>query len=332
MTLCLETRQQWASEAQQWRAASAAIRARFEPQGNPAAFGPSPTDLKAPQPAAGGSEVGAQAPASGLVCLSTSDTPKACTPEESVFDVDTEVGRLKRMKRRVCKAAELHQKSATLRPAMVTLTYANADAWGPKHISEALKRVRQWMARRGHAFRYVWTAELQERGAVHYHVVAWLPSGRGEKPPFWDQQGWWPHGSSRSEYAEKPIGYIVKYASKVNSKDRLPCGARMHGSGGFTAAERQQMAHHCRPTWLRQLSQIGHRIRRVQGGGVVQTFACGLARRLVSPFVLIARSPGRVLLARREATPAQIRPQLESKWTEILTLASMPSPSLAPSW
>lgn len=309
MTLAPEIRQQWASEAHQWREASAAIRAKFTP-----------------------AEPATAQPAPGLVCLSTSDTPKACTPEDGLFDVDTELGRLKRMKRRVCKAAELHQKSATLRPAMVTLTYAQADAWGPKHISEALKRVRQWMARRGHAFRYVWTAELQERGAVHYHVVAWLPSGRGEKPPFWDQQGWWPHGSSRSEYAEKPIGYIVKYASKVNSKDRLPCGARMHGSGGFTAAERQQMAHHCRPTWLRQLSQIGHKIKRVQGGGVIQTFACKvLWRRLASPFVLIARSPGRVLLARRESTPAEIRPHLERKWTELLTLASMPSPSPAPS-
>jgi len=267
--------------------------------------------------------------ASGLVCLSTSDTPKACT-DETVFEVDQAAARLKRMKRRVCKAAELHQKSATLRPAMVTLTYERAEAWAPLHISEALKRVRQWMHRRGHAFRYVWTAELQERGAVHYHVIAWLPSARGEKPPFWDVQGWWPHGSTRSEYAEKAVGYIAKYASKIGSKDRLPCGARMHGSGGFTAPERQQMAFHSRPTWLRQLSQIGQKIKRAQGGGVVQTFACGkLWRRLASPFVLIARSPGRVVLARRETTPAELRPHLERTWQNLIAAASMPSPSLA---
>jgi Protein of unknown function (DUF3296). len=33
------------------------------------------------------------------------------------------------------------------------------------------------MERRGHKLPYVWVAELQKRGALHYHVLLWLPRG-----------------------------------------------------------------------------------------------------------------------------------------------------------
>lgn len=234
------------------------------------------------------------------------------------------------MRRRVCKAAQLHEASATLKPAMVTLTYRQMDDWKPRHLSQALERVKKWLARRGHQFRYVWTAELQERGAIHYHVVTWLPTGK-DKPPFWDEQGWWPHGSTRSEWARNAVGYIVKYASKIGSKDKLPCGARMHGSGGFSKEERLQMRFHARPTWLRQLTQMAQRVTRPQGGGVILHYACGLARRVASPFVLVTRLPGRVVLARREATADAIRIQLESTWQTILGPAWLPMPKLAQS-
>lgn len=257
---------------------------------------------------------------SGLVSISTSDTP--------VFEIDSEAARLKKMKRRVCKAAELHQKSAKLRPAMVTATYERNDTWAPRHISEALKRVRQWMARRGHDFRYVWTAELQQRGAVHYHIVCWLPDGRGEKPPFWDAQGWWPHGSTRSEWATNAVGYIAKYVSKVSSKDRLPGGARMHGSGGFTKEERLQMRFHSRPTWLRELTQMSQKVVRPQGGGAVLHYLCGLKRKIASPFVLLARLPGRVVLARREVITQEVQ-DVWKTWTKGTALACLPMPKQA---
>lgn len=253
----------------------------------------------------------ARSAASGLVSISTSDT--SLNP---VLEIDTAAARVKKMRRRVVRAASTHEAATLLRPAMVTLTYARMDGWSPRHISEALKRVRQWMGRRGHAFRYVWTAELQDRGAIHYHVVTWLPEGK-EKPPFWDAQGWWPHGSSRSEWARNAVGYIVKYASKIDTKDRLPCGARMHGSGGFTAVERQKLSFESKPTWARTLSYIGQKMRRAEGGGFVQHFACGLRRRLISPFVLVGRIGGRVLLARRGSDPNLIRTALGDIWQQI---------------
>lgn len=251
-----------------------------------------------------------QAP--GLVSLSTSDTRD---PDAQVFEVVSDEMRLKRMRRRVCKAAEIHSNGMAgegdrLQPAMVTLTYAALDGWRPRDLSEALKRVRQWLGRRGYRLRYVWVAELQERGAVHYHVLCWLPRGRGETPPFWDRQGWWPHGTSRCEWAYSPVGYMAKYQSKIDQKDRLPNGARMHGSGGFLPGERKAMSFHSRPTWARLLSSVLHRVTKPQGGGVAVHYACGLARRVASPFVLVARSSRRVIVARRDAHPDSVRAYL----------------------
>lgn len=274
---------------------------------------------------------------SGLVSISTSDTPKAGTPQESVFVVDADEARLRKMKRRVCKAAEVHERAmsgvTTYAPVMVTLTYAGLHQWHPRHLSEALKRVRQWLKRRGHGMRYVWVAELQERGAIHYHIVVYFPCkqwGNGvrtveDTPPFWDEQGWWPHGSSQSAWAENPIGYIASYVSKINTKDRLPCGARMHGSGGFDLQERAAMAFHSRPTWVRNLSQLGQRITRPKGGGIARHFACGLAQRIASPYVLLMRGGRRAVVARRDTPPDEIRAFLGDIWLPKNTPQLLPA-------
>ena len=259
------------------------------------------------------------AAAAGLVDNSTSDT----SPVVRAFDRD--VMRLRRMKRRVTKAADVHTSGDLygLRPAMVTLTYADRGAWAPRHLSNALNGCRQWLARRGHKLRYTWVAELQARGAVHYHVLAWLPYGE-DKPPFWDVQGWWPHGSSQSAWARNPVAYMVKYASKVGSKDRLPMGARMHGSGGFSKAQRADMSWHSRPKWLRDLTSALQAVRRnvagvhpgTERGGWIQRFACGLAKHIPSPFELLAR--GRtVFVARKGSDPETVRTEYSAQWLSL---------------
>lgn len=246
--------------------------------------------------------------ASGLVNLSTTHT--ASSP---LLGIDVEKARFVRMRRRCVAAADTHLKGGVgnLKPAMVTLTYARIDDWSPNHIRDAITRVRNWLGRRGVRLRYVWTAELQQRGAVHYHIVCWLPTGK-DKLPFWDQQGWWPHGDSNSKWAENPIGYIVKYVTKGCAGQRLPCGARMHGSGGFSVEERKSMSYHAKPHWVRQLSYIGQKITRAKGGGIIQHFACGLARRIASPWVLVARGSRHLVIARRDAGIPTIRTALEA--------------------
>lgn len=256
--------------------------------------------------------------ASGLVSFTpTSDTQAV----KDVLVVEQDRARLSRMARRVVKAANVHTEANQLTPAMITLTYERVEDWQPRHVSEALKRVRHWMKRRGLRFRYVWTAELQQRGAVHYHVLAWFPSGK-KKPPFWDLQGWWPHGITKCEWAYSPVGYMVKYVSKIGSKDRLPCGARMHGSGGFTVAERKLMSFHSKARWIQKLSYIGQKTERAKGGGIVQHFACGLRRHHQSPFIVVHRAFGRIVLARRHTERAPIVQAIEHLWE---TLSATPS-------
>ena len=111
----------------------------------------------------------------GLVIFKTSDTALL----ESI-EIDLIEARMKRLRRSITWAARLFEHCLGKRqykPAMLTLTYRDVDGFRPRHISELIKRIRQWASRRGHVLRYVWVAELQRRGALHYHVLLWLPRG-----------------------------------------------------------------------------------------------------------------------------------------------------------
>ena len=223
-----------------------------------------------PNSAASDGRIGAQAPparpqAAGLVSLKTSDTLIANTVE-----IDRDKARHTRLKRSILVSAKLFEhvfRSVRMRPAMLTLTYRDVDGFAPRHISELLKRIRQWLARRGHGFYYVWVAELQKRGALHYHIVVWLPKGLTLPKP--DKQGWWPHGSTRIEWARHPVGYLIKYASKFDVKSGLPKGARLHGAGGFDEASKQVRRWFNLPTWLKSLAGVSSRFMRVKGVGLV---------------------------------------------------------------
>lgn len=150
---------------------------------------------------------------------------------------------------------------------MLTLTYRDVGAFEPCHISALIKHIRQWLQRRGYRMLYVWVAELQQRGALHYHVLIWLPKGLTLPKP--DKQGWWPHGSTRIEWAKRPIGYLCKYVSKLDIAGGLPKGARLHGAGGFVQAAQQIRQWFNLPTWLKHLAGVGSRFVRVKGVGLV---------------------------------------------------------------
>lgn len=203
----------------------------------------------------------------GLVTLRTSDTAEGLHQVE----IDQDQARLSRLRRSVSVAARLFQHflgNRAFKPAMLTLTYRNVDGFEPLHISRLVKCVRAWLARRGHRLHYVWVAELQKRGALHYHVLIWLPRGLTLPKP--DKQGWWPHGSTRIEWARNPIGYLCKYVSKFDSKERLPKGARLHGAGGFESFAKQVRRWFNLPTWLKQLAGVGSAFVRIKGVGLVE--------------------------------------------------------------
>lgn len=169
--------------------------------------------------------------------------------------------------RRTVKAAAEHLDWETtvlsevtgrsFRKTFITLTYRNLFEWKPRHISAFVQRMRQWFARRGHACRFVWVGELQKRGALHYHLLVFVP--RSLRLPRPDECGWWPHGMSKIETARSPVGYMVKYASKVtpDGVKRMPKGVRLHGNGGAGSFARGLIRARCRPQWLKDLGAGG---------------------------------------------------------------------------
>ena len=227
--------------------------------GNPRGSG---TESSAESPPAGGDS----AAASGLVSFTTSSTQ-----EPEVITINTAESRIKKMRQSVLTSARLIDEGLKeggfrFRAAMLTLTYADCDAWKPDHISSLTQHLRMYLHRRGHKLRGVRVAELQQRGAVHYHIIVWLP--RGITMPKPDKQGWWPHGMTQWKWARRAVGYIIKYASKVASKDQYPRGCRISGAFGLSKAQRIQkrwwrMPAYVRAKWVNWEDDV----IRMKGGG-----------------------------------------------------------------
>lgn len=216
---------------------------------------------------------GAQRP--GLVSVSTTHTrvPVVIQWASSVIEVDPELTRVTRLRKSVGVAAKLLHNMGLRkdRMVMVTLTYAgdNRD-WRPNHIQRYTTNVRNWFKRlTGNALRYVWVAELQERGVIHYHAVFWLP--RGVTMPKADKRGWWPHGMTKTELARKPIGYLMSYVSKVETKNvgSFPHGARISGHGGLDKSGRDIRRWVLWPSYVQGNSAVGERWRPAKGGGYI---------------------------------------------------------------
>lgn len=211
----------------------------------------------------------------GLVSSQTSGTPT------QPIRIDPKLSRLSRMRRRILTGARLHVAQVPkFRAAMLTLTYAPGIEWDARHISECLRLMRQHLKRRGLTLRYVWSLEMTKANRPHYHIVVWLPFGR--KLPKLDDAGWWPHGSTRMEWARHAVGYISKYVSKGHEADQvLPEGARMYSVGGLEGAALDEARWWALPGWLRESVQVGTFVRRRPGGGWIDKET---GERYVSPW------------------------------------------------
>lgn len=168
--------------------------------------------------------------------------------------------RVKRMRRVIdYSVTHLHfeaamEASATgrryYRPVFLTLTYRNGDDWEAGHIGGFTRALRKWFERHGETLRMGWVAETQQRGAIHYHAVLFLP--RHLRMPCPDRCGWWPWGMSKVETARNPVGYLTKYASKTGEGEaqRFPRGARMHGVCGLSAERRMWRRSSLAARWV----------------------------------------------------------------------------------
>jgi len=192
------------------------------------------------------------------------------------------MGRLKRMRAAVLTWARISDQWTSktgfrYRPLFLTLTYRDGASWEPKAISSYFKRLNSWRLSMQRKYGcpihlpYVWTCELQKRGAPHYHIVLWLPaflylpapdkaftvtsrSGRVRHClPMWDG------GCSNTVVIHfGAVPYIAKYVSKgpleQGQADQLPLGARVHGTGGIPrqSIEAREARWWRLPAWLRE--------------------------------------------------------------------------------
>jgi hypothetical protein len=149
---------------------------------------------------------------------------------------------------------------------MLTLTYREGVEWSPDQLKGFTHRLRQWAARRGIAIPYVWVAELTKAGRVHYHFALWLPKGITIPKP--DNRGWWPHGSTRIEWARHAVGYLAKYISKAEKAAQFPKGLRLHGRGQLPRETLPELRWWMLPLYVRDGVEIGERVVRAPGGYV----------------------------------------------------------------
>jgi len=150
---------------------------------------------------------------------------------------------------------------------MLTLTYRADAEWDKRHVSALLHSIRQFMKRKGHALRYVWVLELMKSGKPHYHIALCLPKGITLPKP--DNRGWWPHGSTRIEWAKHVIGYLAKYLSKGSTEHEYPKGARISGVGGLHDEGKREKRWWLAPSYVREaMGALANPFRSAGGGWV----------------------------------------------------------------
>jgi hypothetical protein len=182
--------------------------------------------------------------------------------------------RIRRLKRSVWASGHLHGMAENgFRPDVpwfVTPTYVGVDDWKSDHISDAVQSFRHWCDSHGHRCRYTWVGELQKRGAVHYHLLVWLP--RGVQMPKWDQPhklasgkvkpAFWRHGMTNTEIAKSGVGYLMKYLSKLGEFHRFPKGMRLYGIGGLCKTGRKVRSWYNLPEWVKRSYGVGDVVRK----------------------------------------------------------------------
>lgn len=124
------------------------------------------------------------------------------------------------------------------RKVMITLTLAKPESYKPGIINDYIKKIKQSLGKRLVAF--AWVAEMQRRGALHYHVL--LAVEKGTNIPVPDKSGMWAYGMSRIETA-KTYYYVCKYVGKEYQKnfEHFPKSARLY-SASIRGSKELQLA------------------------------------------------------------------------------------------
>jgi len=121
----------------------------------------------------------------------------------------------KSVARRLFRAADYPADFLKLLPKFITLTFRDIEeSWqAERAIQKLMNALRTWASRRGFEIAYFWVAEVQQRGALHYHILVlgcpYLPKSL--------LQSWWPYGFVEIRRAGDIVGglrYLAKYLWK----------------------------------------------------------------------------------------------------------------------
>jgi hypothetical protein len=272
----------------------------------------------------------AGAAAAGLVSLQTSPLfNKSSLPLqregdtfEISFDKVQRAGkRVKRLRRNVWAAGHLHgMADKGSRPPVawfVTLTYVGVDDWCADHMSSATEQFRRHCARMGVPCRYIWVAELQKRGAVHYHMLAWLP--KGVLMPHWDKAftsssgrsvgPFWSHGMTNTQVAKSGVGYLMKYLSKLGELTVFPPRLRLYGCGGLTSQARGVRCWYNLPEWAKRCYGVGELKRQGSRLVVLET------GEILPPMYAVKGVPGGMVLTLLRPMPERWHDGAYSTWS-----------------
>jgi hypothetical protein len=149
----------------------------------------------------------------------------------------------------------------------VTLTYQHDKQYCSRDISGYIKRTREYLKTRNLNAFYQWVIELTKKGKPHYHVLWWVPKGTRLPKP--DTHGMWDKGMSNIKLAYRPVGYVVKYATKGEGGD-FPKGARLFGVGASVDEIKLARHRYGLPMWLFELTDASTRCTRVARVGWVE--------------------------------------------------------------
>ena len=237
------------------------------------------------------------------------------------FDKQTcTANRIKRLRRNVWLSGYLHNMPRCGHrpdvPWFVTLTYVGVKDWRPDHIGRCMDKYRRWCRRKGVACRYTWVAELQARGAVHYHLMCWLPVG--VRMPMWDktttyhgrtQEAFWVHGMTNRQVAKTGIAYLMKYLSKMGEFHEFPEGCRTSGMGGLDDHSRLIRSWMNLPEWAKREHGVGD-LTRIDG----KLYVLSTGERL-PPMYARVMQPGSLLLIPLREIPEKHHDGPYSTWS-----------------
>lgn len=195
------------------------------------------------------------------------------------IELDRDQIRISKLRRRVFGWANTikdylpgYGQGKDYRKVMITLTYADVAGWRPNHIRDYIKEFKRRLG--DNLIALAWVAELQERGAVHYHVMA--VAKKGTRIPMPDKSGMWKHGMSRVETA-RSVFYLCSYLKKAyQKKGDFPHGMRMYSvwisPRVFTGLSKWFLRLSTLPRWfydvvIKMPSLYGSKWFRSPGGG-----------------------------------------------------------------